>query len=401
MTSRLPYLFCLAAAVFSHAALAQFTAATTVPAPVAQVYVQTPHGVNLYNTSSTGKLTLAPGSPFKTIGLMVGTNGKYFISNGTNVVHVYAASSTGAIGKEVSTINTALYAGAECGTTGPTLLDHTGGSLYIQHDNASSSGSYVCSAFQSFRIGNTGQLTYVGTTKTFIDLHVGPPTPLTIIGHNNFAYDIADPNIGYDGSVIQGFKRNGTTGSLDEWNVLVSNPSTFDASWFWMQYGVTADPTNHVAVFEIQEQGLPYGPYAHPQLASYTMDPSGNLTSTNTYKNMPVPLVYPQVMNMSPSGKLLAIASATDYTSCNCGPTNSGTSGLQVFHFNGANPITRYSATLTKTPIDSIRWDKANHLYALSFSTGKLFVYTVTPTSITPAPGSPYLIRGATGLLVR
>jgi hypothetical protein len=116
---------------------------------------------------------------------------------------------------------------------------------------------------------------------------------------------------------------------------------------------------------------------------------------------MPVPLVYPQVMNMSPSGKLLAIASATDYTSCNCGPTNSGTSGLQVFHFNGANPITRYSATLTKTPIDSIRWDKANHLYALSFSTGKLFVYTVTPTSITPAPGSPYLIRGATGLLVR
>jgi len=227
MTSRLPYLFCLAAAVFSHAALAQFTAATTVPAPVAQVYVQTPHGVNLYNTSSTGKLTLAPGSPFKTIGLMVGTNGKYFISNGTNVVHVYAASSTGAIGKEVSTINTALYAGAECGTTGPTLLDHTGGSLYIQHDNASSSGSYVCSAFQSFRIGSTGQLTYVGTTKTFIDLHVGPPTPLTIIGHNNFAYDIADPNIGYDGSVIQGFKRNGTTGSLDEWNVLVSNPSTF------------------------------------------------------------------------------------------------------------------------------------------------------------------------------
>jgi hypothetical protein len=56
---------------------------------------------------------------------MVGTNGKYFISNGTNYVHVYAKSSTGAIGKAVSKIDTALYSGAECGTTGPSVLDHT------------------------------------------------------------------------------------------------------------------------------------------------------------------------------------------------------------------------------------------------------------------------------------
>jgi hypothetical protein len=30
----------------------------------------------------------------------------------------------------------------------------------------------------------------------------------------------------------------------------------------------------------------------------------------------------------------------------------------------------------TSDPIDSIHWDKANHLYALSYSTGKLYVYT-------------------------
>jgi hypothetical protein len=36
---------------------------------------------------------------------------------------------------------------------------------------------------------------------------------------------------------------------------------------------------------------------------------------------------------MSPSGKLLAVA---------------GTTGLQVFHFNGSNPIKPYTGLLTK-----------------------------------------------------
>jgi hypothetical protein len=44
-------------------------------------------------------------------------------------------------------------------------------------------------------------------------------------------------------------------------------------------------------------------------------------------------------------------------------------------------------------------WDSANHLYALS-ADGLLFVYTVTPTSITEAPGSPYSIPEAGNLIV-
>jgi hypothetical protein len=87
-------------------------------------------------------------------------------------------------------------------------------------------------------------------------------------------------------------------------------------------------------------------------------------------------------MNMSPSGKLLAV----------------GGSGLKVYHFNGAAPITPYSGTLTTAPIGWIHWDNANHLYALS--SGKLYVFTVTPTSITPASGSPYTVASANGLFV-
>ena len=401
MKPRLRHLLCLAAAASPQAALAQLTPAATIAPPVAHVYVQTPRGVNLYNTSPTGQLTLVSGSPFKTIGLMVGTNGKYFISNGTNYVHVYAMSSSGAIGREVSNINTAHYSGAECGTTGPSVLDHTGQSLYVQLTAPQTSGRPFCSAFQSYKIGSTGQLTFVGSTEQSVVLHAGSPTPLTISGQDIYAYDINTISMGYEDAFAQGFKRTASTGSLDQWNVAVSNPPTYDSSWMWEQFDVTSDPSNHVAVFEMQEQGLPYGPFTFPQLASYTMDSSGNLTTTNTYRNMPAPSVYPGVMNMSPSGKLLAIGSSIDYSSCSCGTRTWGTSGLQVFHFNGASPITRYSTTLTKTPIDDIHWDKANHLYALSHSTGKLYIYTVTPTSITPVSGSPYVISSPTALIVR
>jgi hypothetical protein len=98
-------------------------------------------------------------------------------------------------------------------------------------------------------------------------------------------------------------------------------------------------------------------------------------------------------MNMSPSGKLLAVA---DYQA-------GADSGVQIFHFNGAEPITPFSALLTTAPIDTIRWDKNNHLFALSYSTNQLFVYTITPTTISQAPGSPYTVTGAygtTGLIV-
>lgn len=56
------------------------TVATAATAPVAYVYVSTSKGVNLYDVASTGKLTLVSGSPFKTTGLMIGSNGKYFIT---------------------------------------------------------------------------------------------------------------------------------------------------------------------------------------------------------------------------------------------------------------------------------------------------------------------------------
>lgn len=87
---------------------------------------------------------------------------------------------------------------------------------------------------------------------------------------------------------------------------------------------------------------------------------------------------------------------------------NFGNPGLQLFHFNGPNPATLFKGVLTTTPIDYIHWDNYNHVYALSATTGKLYVYTAT-TTVTPVPGSPFTIKStkdkaghyATALAVR
>ena len=102
-------------------------------------------------------------------------------------------------------------------------------------------------------------------------------------------------------------------------------------------------------------------------------------------------------MNMSPSGQFLAVGGAA---TLNTGENGKQTPGLQVFHFNGANPITSFSKVLTTAPIDAIRWDNNNHLYALSNATKKLYAYTVTSSGITAVPGSPYTIASAPNALV-
>jgi hypothetical protein len=78
-----------------------------------------------------------------------------------------------------------------------------------------------------------------------------------------------------------------------------------------------------------------------------------------------------------------------------------GSGGLEVFHFNGAEPITHDTGLLTKDAIDQIVWDNTNHLYAISRAAGKLFVFTVSPTSYKQAPGSPYSIESPQNIVVQ
>jgi hypothetical protein len=352
--------------------------ASTAAAPVAYVYVGTrTKGIYLYDAASNGKLTKVPGSPFRNTGLLVGSNGKYLFSLGTNWIHVYGVASNGAMKPQVFTLNTQNYLGADCGATIGAVLDHTGQNLYVLL-NASDPG--VCVAYQTYNIAKTsGALTFNGAAvhDTSNPEQGGGFFAFTITGNNKFAYatNVFDPYI----PGLSALQRE-SNGTLDYVSFNEDNPTPPSGAPYYFPFNLTADPTNHLAIaLEI--------PGGNMQLGSFTVDARGNISSTNTSANMPNPHVFPTTMSMSPFGKFLAVS---DFAA----------TGLQVFHFNGASPITPYRTLLTNATIQLIRWDKANHLYAVSNSTKKMYVYTVTATSITQAPGSPYTIPDASNALI-
>jgi hypothetical protein len=79
-----------------------------------------------FSVTSDGRVSPVEGSPFTQIsGMMVGTNGTHFITNGyggdldggqlpLNYLYSYEIASNGAIGKQVSEIDTQLYSGSDC-----------------------------------------------------------------------------------------------------------------------------------------------------------------------------------------------------------------------------------------------------------------------------------------------
>jgi hypothetical protein len=363
---------------------AQTASTTKTPAatasPAAYVYVQTSSGVVGYSAASNGALTKIPGSPFKTSGLLAGSTGYAFYSVGTDWIHTYSLASNGAIGAQVSQINTQNYSGADCGQAlagAAGVLDHSGKYFY---NLLATFGK--CSAYQTYSIGKSGVLTFNNWTQVALEPTDGITTIPTILGNESFAYAISSS--GHQANII-GFKRE-TAGDLQAITFNETDPANAETSW--TPSLVTADPTNHLAALLLANDSTP------GQLASYTVDTQGNITSTNTSNNMPFAVFAPTNLAMSPSGLLLAVGGSYPLT---YGVGN----GLEIFHFNGANPLTPYSELLTKVDIDVVKWDTSNHLYAISSSTNRIYVYTVTPTSISAAPGSPYTIAAPSTLFVK
>jgi len=396
------FVLLLAGPAFTQTLSDEATPEAIAAASVAHVYVQTHKGVDVYDATAAGKLTLVKGSPFADTGQMEGINGKYLISVGTDYLHTYAIASNGAVGKQASEINTQTYDGAECGSpinngyANGSVLDHAGKYLYVLlYDGYNTD----CAAWQSYEIGSNGSLHFLGSMEDEAS-YFGNPQPSTlptISSNDKFGYAAIAGEGGCrsfspyvkipDGQL----EKNSPFSEIDP----EGDPN--GAPWYSCPINASADPAGHLAVLMYFEDDPPYGNYGPWQLASYTIDDNstGSITSTNTWLDMPASEVYGRVMETSPSGKLLALAGGGDGSEGD----GSGMDGLQIFHFNGAAPITEYSALLLPAvEIDQLGWDNDNHLYALSYSSGELYVYTVTPTEIREASGSPYKVENAYGI---
>jgi len=351
--------------------------------PVAYVYVaqSSPNNltspVSAYAAASNGKLTPINGSPFTTEGILIGTNGSQLItlSNGSDpqgdaaydYVNSYKVGSNGAIEQQLSSIYTQSYSGASCTYASGAELDHTGKYVYVP---------YCTNAVQTYKIASSGDLTFQNSTiYSDPDQTYGGLPKIT--GNNAFAYDQTAAETPKPVFVFGAFARasNGTLEHID--NPTVTGPSLPENYVYTVEGSMTNDPTDHlVATLGLLKFTAP-STYTNEGcvLASFTSGSKGQLTSTNTYSKMPAVGCGEAIM-LSPSGKYLAV--------------NAGTS-LQLFHFNGASPITKFTDVVgTSGYFSAIAWDSDNHLYALNGVSGRLHVYTVTSTKVVEASGSPY-----------
>lgn len=351
-----------------------------VYAQVAQVYVSTPVDIYAFDVAADGRLTKVPGSPFAARtdignpGMVVNGSYLFIIGNDPNPVGNDASYETnvetwrmaddGALTK-VGTTNVAVRSSIYSYIT-TIFLDHTGQTLYVGTLDPDTVPNYA--SFLSFTVEKeTGELNYTGRIHGSYDID-----PLTFSGNNRFAFGAQCDSYIIGLSEYERLSDGALVGGPTYAPVPTAEPGDF----FCPDSTAAADPTGHVA-FSYHEY---YDWRGAEQLATYTVDNQGNFTTTSNYRNMPAVAVgQVEDMNMSPSGKLLAVG---------------GEYGLQVFHFNGAGPITPFTGVLNAEGFYKFSWDNANHLYAIDESAGNLHVYTITPTSAVEAPGSPYVIPG-------
>jgi hypothetical protein len=361
---------CVIATLCASLAYAQQTTS-----PNAYVYVITNPAANSYEidgykADSTGALTPLAGSPFwktsKTLYAMAHTTNWFFVSDGTNI-YTFSIASTGAL-KQVSSVDAAKDY-EFTGLAGLNLiLDHTGSTLYSLAEDGSGDNEFQFFAKNS----NNGSLSFFGSTPPSV-----PYSDIVFAANNIYGYGFtcfqASP-------FVYGLKR-GADGSLTPFNPTVSLPAYPNGDY--CPVASAADPANHLAVpLYLETTGAPAPPAS---LAVYSADSSGNLSTNSTRQNMPTAAVG-DVNNTvaSPAGNLLALA---------------GTSGLQVFHFNGSNPITPYTGLLAVHNISQILWDSHDHLYGISPS-GLLYAFKITSTGHKQAAGSPYSVHNPRAITV-
>lgn len=336
----------------------------------AYVYVQSqgPAGpVYEYNANSNGQLTPISGSPFKPGTQIVGGNGTQFFTLGHTLLHSYAVGANGAIGSQLSTASLFNYSGSSCGGTtdgdDAAVMDPSGKVVDVLLEYG---GNWSCAAYQTYKANSDGSFTFIGDTEEQFGDQSGAVNPASswipsLLGNQTFGY--AQIVSGHNSGLI-GFKRL-SSGELQLIQFNETDP-TLDGSAANYSPGVPAAATmgNYVV--------LPLYPYdsGSPQLGVYTVDAQGNLTTTNTSSNMPT--APGDAVAFSPSGQFVA-----SYL-------GAGT-GVWIYKFNGAAPLTYVAQALNdgSTSITGVAWDSSNHLYAISRGQNKLYMFTVTATSIT------------------
>jgi hypothetical protein len=357
-----------------------------------------------YAAGANGQLTAVPGSPFnQNVGSMAATSGYLLAAtNSGSDINTYTIGSNGALTlgpqfdySQIASQMASQFSpqtGFTC-SMGVDTFDRTGQSLYAEVLCAQTSDNVDLIASFAFDSSN-GTLNYLGDANTGVTFNY-PALPF--LGNDGYAYQDNSGGCAATQGRLYTFARS-NSGLLTQVSstspagpAMPPGATAGGAGPFgYVATDVAADTTNHLAVSEdacffLNGAGQPY------QLAAYTVNSDGSLTTTDTYATMPSTTIAPAFLEISPSGTLLAVG---------------GLPGLEIFHFNGSSSITSFTGVLTTDYISAIAWDSSNHLYALvaapgpTGGAGKLHVFTVSDSGATEAPGSPYTIQNPSQLAV-
>jgi 6-phosphogluconolactonase (cycloisomerase 2 family) len=382
------------------------------PGPTISAYVyvsNSPSGnyqyqISAYSADANGQLTPLAGSPFNDNVVGINAYGDYLVGEtveqisstgaiSNNYIDAFKIGSDGALTPASQTdVNQTVN---KCAEGSGIFFDRTGQTLYHVETRIDCANNGVA----SFSIDQTsGNLAYLGNVVAGRYLS----GQVAVSGNNQFAYSALSECM-YPAFSAFARASNGLL-SLNKSFQRPSPPAPppgAPPTGFVTGYvpGLSAtDSTNHIVFAELPCFGQ--GGPTQTQLATYTIDASGNLSTTDTYATMPAaPILTTKngELLISPSDKFLAVAD---------------TGGLQIYHFNGANSVTTFTDVLTTDNISQIAWDKEDHLYAITGNVAttpaggfknasKLYVFTVTDKSVTQAPGSPYTIAFPAGLVVQ
>ncbi len=212
---------------------------------------------------------------------------------GTDYLHSYAIGANGAVGKQVAQIITQNYNGSECGNTDSSgaILDHTGSYFNVQLAGASYNGGEdtTCAAWQTYKIGSNGEFTFLGANELgygFDSTALSSTVP-TFSSNDKFTYGEYFTAFA---PVYAAFQRD-STGVLEENPNFTDNspapdpnPAGSDNNYF--PQAIVADPDAHLAMAMVQSFSSLY-PLPSLQLASYTINTKGAITTTHTWANMP------------------------------------------------------------------------------------------------------------------
>ncbi len=371
----------LAATLVFLSTIAVVPRARAASSTAAYVYIQIqgPAGaVYGFTASSAGKVSTISGSPFKPAGAMIGGTSTKFFTLGQTLIHSYPVAADGALGSQLSQEPVFDYQGSDCGggTSGEdgAVLDHTGKYIYVMLFNPDAE----CTAYQSYIIQSDGAFSFDGDTELSGGMGYGGYGVPSILGNETFAYSYYSDSFG---PLLDAFRResSGTLEYLPDFSWTA--PTVADG---YQSGPPDASPAGNYVVLPLSviDQASP------AQLGSFTVGANGNLTTTNTSSNMPSTKLSEFSTTFSPSGKFLVAYGTSGGTNANA------EGGIEIYNFKGAAPLTLYTTLLEGTPINQVVWDSSNHMYAISAKDNKLYVFTVTSTSVTEdsswSIGAPY-----------